>query len=68
MTEHESYPLDLDNAGHIVGWAVIRNSPWDLAGMFPTQEEAEAELTKRGDSYEVRYGSRKLGSNDFVYS
>ncbi len=63
-----SYPLDRDNLGWIVGWGVIRNNPWDLAGMFPTKEEAEAEKARLGGAYEVRHGSRQLGSNNFIDS
>jgi hypothetical protein len=66
MTSKGSYPLDSDNQGWIVGWGVIRNEPWDLAGMFPTKQEAEVAREKLGESYRVRYGSRKLGSNDFI--
>jgi hypothetical protein len=70
MTEEQkkSYALDSENKGWIVGWAVIRNSPWDLIGMFPTKEEAEAAQSKLGSTYGVRHGSRKLGSNDFIGS
>jgi len=70
MTEEQkrSYALDNNNEGWIVGWAVIQNSPWVLAGMFLTKEEAAATQSKLGDSYEVRYGSRRLGSDDFVGS
>ncbi|SIT49259.1 conserved hypothetical protein [Paraburkholderia piptadeniae] len=70
MTEEQkkSYALDSDNEGWIVGWAVIRNSPWDLAGMFLTRDEAEGVQRELGSAYEVRHGSRKLGSNDFIGS
>ncbi|MGF6265215.1 hypothetical protein OKW34_000236 [Paraburkholderia youngii] len=70
MTDEEkkAYPLDPDNDGWIVGWAVVRNSPWDLAGMFPTKEDAESARSKLGGAYEVRHGSRRLGSNDFIDS
>ncbi|MFX1740052.1 hypothetical protein PXJ20_32600 [Paraburkholderia sp. A1RI_3L] len=66
--KRKGYALDPGNNGWIVGWAVIRNSPWDLAGMFPSKEEAEAARSKLGGTYEVRHGSRKLGSNDFIGS
>jgi len=48
-------------------WAIQQATTWDVAGMFTTRQEAEAEQAKVGTSYEVGYGSRKLGSNDFVF-
>lgn len=66
--QNKSYALDGENNGWIVGWGVVRNNPWDLAGMFPPKEEAEAAKGRLGAAYEVRHGSRKLGSNDFIDS
>ncbi|TDG02017.1 hypothetical protein E1N52_41925 [Paraburkholderia guartelaensis] len=70
MTEEQkqTYALDPANKGWIVGWAVVRNSHWDLAGLFPAEEEVEAARSKLAGTYEVRHGSRKLGSNDFIGS
>jgi hypothetical protein len=61
-----SFSLDDSNLGWIKGWAVIRNNPWDLAGVYLTKELADAELEVRGAEYVVRYGSRQLGSNNFT--
>ena len=66
MTE-KTFPLDDVNLGWIKGWGVIRENPWDLAGMFPTKAEADAEQVKRGSAYSVGYGARQLGSNNFVF-
>ncbi|EAC2149999.1 hypothetical protein DUE02_13440 [Salmonella enterica subsp. enterica] len=58
---------DKDNKGCVKGWAVVRNSPWHLVGVFATEEDAETEARKMGDEYEVHYGSHRTGSDDFVW-
>lgn len=63
----EAFPLDELNPGWVKGWAVVRNSTWDLAGLFLTKEQADAERGRRGQEYVVGFGSRKLGSNDFIF-
>lgn len=68
MTKNNnSFPVDPLNPGWIKGWGVVRKSPWDLAGTFLTKAEAEAAQAKLGPSYEVGYGSRQLGSNNFIF-
>lgn len=62
-----AFPLDELNPGWVKGWAVVRNAPWDLAGLFLTKEQADAETGRRGREYVVGFGSRKLGSNDFIF-
>lgn len=62
-----SFPLDESNPGWVKGWGVVRSAPWDLAGMFLTSEQAAAEQGRRGAKYVVGFGSRKLGSNDFIF-
>ncbi|EJL2202938.1 hypothetical protein NL991_004541, partial [Escherichia coli] len=52
---------DKDNKGCVKGWAVVRNSPWHLVGVFATEEDAEMEARKTGDEYEVHYGSHRTG-------
>ncbi|CAB3856921.1 hypothetical protein LMG3410_02075 [Achromobacter aegrifaciens] len=60
------YELDEDNPGWVKGWAVLRNDPWDLAGFFPTLEQASAYLKEKGPGYAVRLGSKRLATDDFV--
>ncbi|CAB3627446.1 Uncharacterised protein [Achromobacter sp. 2789STDY5608633] len=60
------YELDEDNPGWVKGWAVLRNSPWDLAGFFPTEAQARELLPEKGAGYEIRFGSKRLATNDFV--
>lgn len=62
-----SFPLDELNPGWVKGWGVVRMAPWDFAGLFLTRKLADNELAARGADYVVGYGSRRLGSNDFVF-
>jgi hypothetical protein len=62
-----SFPLDELNPGWVKGWGVARMAPWDFAGLFLTKKLADDELATRGADYVVGYGSRRLGSNDFVF-
>jgi hypothetical protein len=61
----DNFKADPGNAGWVLGWAVIRNSPWHLAGFFDNQADATVEASKL-DGYEARYGSHKLGTDDFM--
>ena len=61
-------PKDPDNAGSVLGWAVVRNAPWSLHGVYPSKEEAESEAKTAGEGHLVHYGSHKLGTDDFVWS
>lgn len=61
-----NYDLDNDNPLWVKGWAVYRNSPWRLDGLFPTSEEAQARHRELGDEYTVAFGSRRLASDDFI--
>jgi hypothetical protein len=63
----QGFELDETNPGWIKAWGVIRLDPWDVAGTFTTEDEAKSKLKKYGSDYKVVYGSRKLGSNDFLY-
>ncbi|CAI0838053.1 Uncharacterised protein [Serratia proteamaculans] len=57
---------DSDNKGSVLGWGVVKNAPWSLSGVYATKEEANAKALVAGDGYEVKYGSHRLGSDDFV--
>lgn len=56
-----------DNLGWVMGWAVVRRSPWHLAGVYATKDVAETKAANLGDGYEAAYGSHRLGSDDFVF-
>lgn len=66
MTE-KGFELDPLNPGWYKAWGVIRSIPWDVAGAFASKEAAETALKKYGDDYKVVYGSRRIGSNDFMF-
>lgn len=54
-------------ANSVVGWGVIRCSPWDLFGVFYAYEQASEFAEILGEDYEVVWGTHRLGSNDFFY-
>lgn len=63
-----SYAPDKPNKGWVKGWGVVAKATYLLHSFFPTQEQAEEARQKRGDGFEVVYGSKRIGSNDdFVY-
>ncbi|SPZ52601.1 Uncharacterised protein [Serratia quinivorans] len=57
---------DPDNKGWVLGWGVVRNDPWSLAGVFSNKKDAETKAIDVGDGHEVKYGSHRLGSDDFM--
>lgn len=58
--------VDPRNPGWCKGWGVLRPGPWHLAGVFPDKAQAEAHRATLGPAYEVRYGSHRIGSDDFM--
>lgn len=57
---------DPDNKGWVLGWAVVRGSPWHLVGVYATKDMAETKANDLGKDYEVQFGSHRLDSDDFV--
>lgn len=60
--------IDPANPGSALGWGVLRGAPWHLAGLHPDREQAEAHRNTLGDGYEVRFGSNRIGTDDFMSS
>ncbi len=58
--------IDADNPGCIMCWAVIRSAPRHLAGIFANRSEADLCQQKLGQDYEVKWGSNRFGSDDFM--
>ena len=58
--------IDLSNFGWRLGWGVLKNQPWDLAGFFKTKEKALQIAESMGADYQVKYGSNCFGTDDFV--
>jgi hypothetical protein len=52
----------------LIGWGVVREFPWDFAGLFASQDDAQAKADALGEGYIVRYGERHEESNSFVFS
>lgn len=48
--------LDPDNADRPRGWAALREDPWHLAGVKPTQDAAASVAAAAGPGHEVRHG------------
>ncbi len=59
--------LDILNPRWRKGWAVLRRDPWDLAGFFKTEKEAQQLASCMNSDYQVEYGSNNFGTDDFVY-
>ncbi|WP_457375923.1 hypothetical protein [Pseudomonas tolaasii] len=64
----KNLPPDPDNKGWGLGWAVLKDAPapWHLVDVYASKSIAEAEAARLNDGYAVRYGSHRLGSDDFV--
>jgi hypothetical protein len=58
--------LDRDNVGRRLGFGVFQTSPWHLAGVFQTYEQAELEQETLGLGYEIAWGTHQLGSDNFI--
>ncbi|MEJ9852237.1 hypothetical protein R0790_24880 [Escherichia coli] len=52
--------------GSVIGWGVIRCSPWNLLGVFDDYDEALEFSLLLGEDYEVIWGSHKLGTSGFL--
>jgi hypothetical protein len=40
----------------LIGWGVVREEPWDFAGLYETQIEAAAKAIDMGIGYQARFG------------
>lgn len=58
--------LDIVNCMWRRGWAVLRSDPWDLAGFFQTEVEAQQLASSVSPEYQVKYGSNRFGTDDFI--
>lgn len=57
---------DPSNPGWRLGYGVLRKEPWHLAGVGTNMEAAQAFATRLGSDYRVRFGSHRIGTDDFV--
>ncbi|RQW70339.1 hypothetical protein EBB56_13395 [Halomonas sp. YLB-10] len=64
--KHFNLPQDPDNPGWVKGWGVFQNDPWDFEGLYLDKAEAEVVRADIGDTYEIAYGTHRVGSTDFI--
>ncbi len=57
---------DPDNEGWVLGWAVRRLSPWELVGIYKSEDMAVKKAMMMGPGFKAKFGSYRLGSDDFV--
>ncbi len=64
----KNLPPDPDNKGCVLGWAVLRERPavWHLIDVYASKHIADAAASHLNNEYAVRYGSHRLGTDDFV--
>lgn len=48
------------------GWALVRDHPWRIDAVFPTESAADAMLKRAPSGAEVRKGVWRLGTDDFI--
>ncbi|EPX7218117.1 hypothetical protein ACW16U_001671 [Escherichia coli] len=66
MFVENNLKADPDNQGWVLGWVVVRDKPWRLVGIYATEDGAKSKRSELNGEYEVRYGSHRLGSDDFM--
>lgn len=58
-----------ENDGWYLGWGVAKNSPWHLAAVCASEDEATAYAQKNFvEPYRIGYGSHRLGTDEFIFS
>ena len=63
----QSFDLDPDFPDRLMGWAVFRPYPWDLAGFFVDSAHAHQLRNDLGNQYFVRHGSKNMCTDDFSW-
>jgi hypothetical protein len=64
----KNLPPDPENSGCVLGWAVLRDNPatWHLIDVYASKDIAEAAASHLSSEFVVKYGSHRLGSDEFV--
>ena len=62
-----AYEIDKDNPDMVLCWGVVREEPWHLDSVYPTRAAAETRQAQLGADYIVKFGSRRLASDDFIW-
>ena len=68
MFVDKNLKLDPINKRSVLGWGIVRSSPWELKGVYATEEQAKQKAQSLGSDYEIHFGSHRLQSDDFVWS
>ncbi|PUA20862.1 hypothetical protein C7W93_11645 [Glaciimonas sp. PCH181] len=67
MPDFGLLPVDPDNSGNVIGFGIVKSSPWHFGGIYSEETDARRIASKLGSQYEVHYGSHRLNSDDFAY-
>ncbi|MEO6677675.1 MAG: hypothetical protein ABIO21_09885 [Pseudomonas sp.] len=62
----KNLPKDPYAPGSVLGWAVVRTAPQSFIDIFAFKGIAETQAARLGTAYSVKYGSHRLGTDDFI--
>lgn len=68
MFDEKGFPPDPDNVGWVLCWACFSNNPWHLVSLYKNESDALNTLQDYGEQYQVRYGSWRVGTDEFIAS
>ncbi|EBC1676181.1 hypothetical protein AXK80_24330, partial [Salmonella enterica subsp. enterica] len=54
------------NPESVIGWGVIKYTPWDLVGVFRTERKAREVAENLNTDYEVVFGTHEVGTDSFI--
>lgn len=66
MFDYTGFPNDPSNKGWVLCWACYSNSPWHLAGIYKSEDEALKMLETLGRGYQVAHGSHRKDTDEFM--
>ena len=62
------YPIYEADPLWIKGWGVFNPSEWHFHGLYPSRAQADIQRAGLGPNYIVKYGTRRMASDDFVFA
>ena len=60
-----AFDIDPDFPDRIMGWGVLRVTPWHFVGLFVDAAAARKMRDELGDQYIVRHGTKRVRTDDF---
>jgi serine protease Do len=60
--------IDINNPMWRRGWAVLRTSPWIMAGFFKDNDTAQATAESMGSEYEVKPANNYFGTDNLIFN